>query len=187
VLSRTLDLLGNDDRAPIVRAFAEACPPVSITRLENARQFHGFLSNHWLVEPPEPAYLPDIASYELIYAAVRTGDGRMDMITEDALDAQIGAIRRHPSVVILRCAYDIRPILEGSAGAEAIPARRDTRLAIAKLPGTDDPIVSELSEELCELLEMLDEFTHPGIFQDTPGVDELISDLAAQGLLVVRR
>ena len=57
---------------------------------------------------------------------------------------RFGAIRRHPSVVLLRCAYDIRPILEGRA---ACSRRRPTRdlLAVAMPPGADDPLVSELS------------------------------------------
>ena len=42
VLCRTLDLLGSE-RDTIVRAFAQACPPTSIGRLDNARQFYAFL------------------------------------------------------------------------------------------------------------------------------------------------
>jgi hypothetical protein len=185
VLPTTLDLL-RSSRDLVIRDFVEACPPVSITRLENARQFHAFLLTRWLRDAPEPAYLPDVASYELTYAAVRAGDGRINVITEDALDAPRGAIRRHPGVVILRCAYDIRPILEGHVG-KAVPARRDTWLAVAKLPGIDDPLVSELSCDISELLEMLDHFADPAIFRDTPGAELLIAELEARGLLVVHR
>src|SRR5439155_2522708 len=58
VLRRTFDLLGSDRDKPL-HDFAEACPPVSIGRLENARQFHDFLLARWRDEAPEPAYLPD--------------------------------------------------------------------------------------------------------------------------------
>jgi hypothetical protein len=181
VLTRTLDLLGSD-RALIISDFVEACPPVGISWLENARQFHDFLVARWLRETPEPPYLPDVASYELAYATVRAG--RSD--ETGALEAPPGAVRRHPNAVLLRCAYDIRPILEGRAD-DADPGRHETRLAVAMLPGTDDPLVSELSSDLFEFLEMLDQFADPAIFQDAPGLDRLIADLAARGLVEVRR
>jgi hypothetical protein len=181
VLTRTLDLLGSS-RAQIIRDFVEACPPTSIGWLANARQFHEFLSARWRHEAPEPPYLPDIASYELAYATVRAGRG------DDAepSDAPVGAVRRRPDAVLLRCAYDIRPILEGR-GAEVGPAQRDTRLAVAMPPGTDEPLVSELSADLFELLEMIDEFVDPAVFEDSSGLHKLITDLAARGLVEVRR
>jgi hypothetical protein len=181
VLTRTLDLLGSD-RARIIRDFVEACPPVSISWLDNARQFHGFLSNRWLSQTPEPPYLPDVAAYELAYAAVRAGVRPEVAAMDNASETPSGAIRRHPNVALLRCAYDIRSILEGSVGG-AVPMRRDTWIAVAMPPATDEPLVSELSGELFELLEMLDEFTNPAIFQDVPGVDGLVADLAARTLL----
>jgi hypothetical protein len=180
VLTRTLDLLGMN-RASIIREFVESCPPASISWLANARQFHDFLGARWRREAPEPPYLPDIASYELAYATVRAG--RSDETVPSKAPA--GAVRRHPGAVLLRCAYDIRPVLEGHAGA-ADPAPRETRLAVAMLRGTDEPIVSELSSELFELLEMLDEFADPAIFEAAPGLHRLIADLAARGLVEVR-
>ena len=53
--------------------------------------------------------------------------------------------------------------------------------------GTDDPLVSELSSSAFELLEMLDQFVDPLIFQNAPGLDQLINELAACGLVEVRR
>jgi hypothetical protein len=187
VLTTTLDLLGGN-RTQIVSEFVEACPPVSISWLENARQFYDFLLVCWRRELPVPSYLPDVAAYELAYATVRAGESRVsnEAAMEDASLSPPGAIRRHPGTVLLRCAYDIRPILEGRAG-EAGPTARETRLAVAMLPGTDEPLVSELSSDIFELLEMLDQFADPAIFEDTPGLDTLIADLAAHGLVEVRR
>jgi hypothetical protein len=183
VLTRTLDLLGSN-RALIIRDFVEACPPVSISWLENARQFHDFLAARWLREAPDPRYLPDVASYELAYATVRAGEiGARDAT---APEARPGAIRRHPNVVLLRCAHDIQPVLEGRAGV-AGPDRRETLLAVGMLPGTDDPLVSELTVDVFELLDMLDQFADPAMFEDAPGLDKLIADLAARGLVEVRR
>jgi hypothetical protein len=180
VLTTTFDLLGSS-RTLIVRDFVEACPPVGISWLENARQFHQFLYARWQREIPAPPYLPDVASYELAYATVRAGQSHQTA----ALDAPAGAVRRHPNAVLLRCAYDIRPILEGAA--DAAPDRRETLIAVAMLPCTDEPLVSELSSDLFAFLEMLDEFADPAIFEDAPGLATLIADLAARGLLEVRR
>jgi hypothetical protein len=179
VLTRTFDLLG-DQRASIVRDFVEACPPMSISWLENARQFHNFLSARWQRNPPDPLHLPDIASYELAYAAVRAGQS-----DEAAMSGMpTGAIRRHPNAVLLRCAYDIRPILEGRVD-EARPHRRETLIAVAMRPGTDEPLVSELSSDMFAFLEMLDQFADPVVFEDAPALVALIADLGACGLLEV--
>jgi hypothetical protein len=183
-LSRTLDLLGGK-RAQIIREFVEACPPASINRLENARQFHGFLLARWGREAPEPAYLPDIASFELTYAAVRAGDGAAAAEMSSVLDAPHGAIRRHRNVAVLRCAHDIRPILEGSLD-ETSPARGETCFAVMKQPGAEEPLVSELSCDLCALLEMLDNFVDLDALAERPEVSELIASLGARGLLEVR-
>jgi hypothetical protein len=183
VLTRTLELLGTG-RAAMTREFVDACPPTGISWLENARQFHDFLQVRWLHDLPEPPYLPDIAAYELAYATVRAGERLVPSRSKDASGTRPGAIRRHPSAVLLRCAYDLRPILEGSAGNDA-PARRPTCLAVTMLPGTDMPQVSELSAALYELLEMLDEFVEPAVFADTPNVETLIQSLAAAALIEV--
>jgi hypothetical protein len=178
-LSRTLDLLGAA-RNRIIRDFAEANPPVSIGRLENARQFCGFLSARWAGDPP---YLPDVAAFELAYAEVHAGEGRGGVIS--AADTPLGAIRRHPRVVLLRTNYDIRSIVEDQLVA-APPAPRDTRLAITVLPGSADPVVFQLPENIFVLLEGLDRFTDPGLIQDESGIGKLIADLVVRGLIETR-
>ena len=179
-LSRTLDLLGAA-RNKFIRDFAEANPPVSIGRLENARQFCSFLSAHWAGDPP---YLPDVAVFELAYAEVHAGEGPMAVIS--AADAPLGAIRRHPRVVLMRTNYDIRPIVEDHPAAPP-PARRDTRLAVTMLPDSTDPVVFELPENIFALLEGLDRFIDPGIIQDEPGIHRLITDLVTRGLVETRQ
>jgi hypothetical protein len=182
VLTRTLDLLGSAT-AGIIRDFVEACPPSGISRLENARQFHGFLSARWLVEAPEPPYLPDVAACELAYASVRDGEKQAFEAKEHTT---LGGIRRHPSVILLRCSYDVRSTLEGRAG-EAPVAERDTPLAVSTPNGAEHPIVSELSPELFDLLEMFDDFVDLDAFSNLPEVSELIADLTRRGLLEVRQ
>lgn len=183
VLGETINLLG-DRRDAIVRNFANACPPTGISWLENARQFHDFLVEGWRREPADPPYLPDVAAYELAYGIVRAGETAAAKISADEIAASAGAIRRHPGAVLLRCAYDIRPILEGRAGRDA-PARRDTLLAVTLLPGTEAPQVSQLPRDLFEVLEMLDDFIDPASFEDAPEVTGLVSTLAAEGLIEV--
>ena len=179
VLTRTLELLGNK-RAVVTQEFIDACPPTGISWLENARQFHGFLKTRWRSQAPEPPYLPDVAAYELAYATVRAGEMQAPNRCDDV--AVPGAIRRCPGTVLLRCAYDIRPILEGNDRA---PERRMIRLAVTMQPDTDVPQVSELSRDLLEILEMLDAFVDPAMFQDMPEVEGLIQNLAARGLIEV--
>jgi hypothetical protein len=179
VLSSTFDLLGNA-RAAVIRDFVEACPPASISRLENARQFHDFLSARWLNEAPEPPYLPDVAACELAYASVRSSEKP----GFEGGDATLGGIRRHRSVILVRCSYDVRSILEGRAG-EAAVAKRDTPLAVSMPTGAEHPLVSKLSPELFDLLEMLDDFVDLDTFSNLPEVSELIADLTGRGLLEV--
>lgn len=181
VLTKTLELLGSA-RAAMVRDFVDACPPKAISWLENALQFHDFLKARWRREPPVPPYLPDVAAYELAYASVRAGDIPAAAYAEPSV-ATPGAIRRAPGAVLLRCVYDIRPILEG---LDETPERRATLLAVTMPPRSDAPLVSEPSTDLFELLEMLDQFVEPSLFSDTPEVAALITDLAACGLIEVR-
>jgi hypothetical protein len=188
VFPRTLKLIGGE-RASIERAFAQACPPAAIGRLENARQLHDFLLIHWLREPPRPSYLPDLAACELAFAeARRHGDeGQADDRVEAMRNcsAKPRAIRRHPGVVLLRCGFDIRALFETRV-IEPPPAKRDVALAIATPPGAADPGVFELDNTVFELLAALDDWTGRRAFGETPEAQALIADLAAHGLLEFR-
>lgn len=185
VLRRTLDLLGTS-RDAIVCAFIEACPPASIGGLDNSRQFHAFLIARWREQPPEPPYLPDIAAFEIAHAAVQG-----DHAARAKDGAKFGAIRRHPAVGLLRCAYDITPMLEGTftSGSASPPtaARRETYLALAMLEGTESPVVHALSRELFTLIELLNDFADPEIFKDFPEGGLVFESLAKDGLIEVSR
>jgi hypothetical protein len=180
VLTRTLELLASK-REAVVRDFVEACPPASITWLDNARQLHAFLQSRWTQGTVEPAWLPDVAAYEIAYATVRAGERRASL--QDGLVAASGSIRLHPSALLLCCSYDIRCILEGRD--DDIPARRETHLVVAMLPSSDEPLVSALSPPVFELMGMLTEFVDPTAFGDTPELIRLLDDLAATGLIEV--
>jgi hypothetical protein len=181
VLPRTLEQL-ETRKAAIIRDFVAACPPASIGRLENARQFHDFLARRWLHEAPEPPYLPDVAACELAYASIHGSERRaVEAEKPVALD---GSIRRHPRVILVRCRYDVRSILEGHVGGAPV-AERDTPLAASMPNGAEHPMMSELSPDLFDLLEMLDDFVDLKIFSELPDVSELIADLGKRGFLEV--
>jgi hypothetical protein len=181
VLPRTLELL-DTARVAIVRDFVEACPPVSIGWLTNARQFHDFLSQRWLVQAPEPAHLPDVTACELAYASLYGRDERTVTRTEHATP---GGIRRHRGILLVRCRFDVRSILEGRGG-EAPVAKRDTPLAMSMVPGAEHPTVSELSPDLFDFLELLDDFADSKAFCNVPEASNVIANLRGRGFLEVR-
>ena len=184
VLPKTFALLGSREPG-IVRAFVESCPPTTINRLENARQFHEFLCSCWVRETPDPPYLRDVAACEIAFAAV-DGDGgeRGSPPAGIAHGAGRGAVRRSPAIVLLRCAHDVRPIFESDLG-EAAPAQRDTPLVIAMPPGGQRPQVLEVIPPVFDLLAALDDWTDPPAAEG--GFVNLLADMASRGLIEVRR
>jgi hypothetical protein len=183
VFPRTFKLLGTG-RERIVREFVDACPPVDISRLENARQFHEFLRRRWRHTPPMPPYLCDVAACELACARARGAtEGRAPEADESTHSPSCGHIRRHPGVVLLRTAYDIRSIFEDSSAA---PPERDTRLAVNLPSGADAPSIVELVPAVFGLLAALEQWTDRRAFEGVAQGDELIAELAQADLIEVR-
>jgi hypothetical protein len=178
VLPRTFELLGNAE-AELVRAFVESCPPTTINRLENARQFHRFLSSHWMRESPNPPYLCDVAACEIAFAEVDAHAAQPDA----AHTPRIG-IRRSLAVVLLRCAYDVRPIFEKGL-KQGAPIKLETSLVIALPLGTDRAQVFEVVPAIFDLLASLDDWTDPKGPGAEPQLAKLLTDLAARGLVEV--
>jgi len=183
VLRRTFDLLGIEQEG-IVRDFTEACPPTGIGRLENARQFHAFLEARWQSGPHAPVYLPDLASFELALVQVRGEDTAADAAPRCTGHAHPGMIRRNHRAILLRCSYDIRPMIEGDSGDSAV-VRNDLRLALSMPPVASDPVILACSDGLFDLLERLDDFTDPELLESLLGSSEMIAELTAAGLLEV--
>jgi hypothetical protein len=180
VFPKTFDLLGAE-RDPIVRGFVEACPPLDISRIVNARQFYDFLIARWQREPSEPAYLLDVAACELACARVRIEGGNAAPVEATVAGALRPGIRRKPGIVLLRTAYDVQAIFE--EGCErADPSQRETLLAIAFCAG--EPQIFALAPEVFNLLTALDQWLAVDEF---PDADRLIADLAETGLLEWRR
>jgi hypothetical protein len=178
VFPKSFELLGNDLDG-IVREFADACPPLDISRIENARQFHEFLAAHWKRKTPTPPYLPDVAAFELACARARIeADDRSATEAPPANAARPG-IRRRRGVVLLRTRYDIRTIFE-DGNPELV--ERETPIAIIVQSG--EPGIFDLTSEVFDLLAALDEWTAV----DEPGdAGGLIADLVEAGMLELRR
>jgi len=181
LLPRTFDLLGGK-LAAVLRDFNSACPPSGLSSFENARRFQEFLSARWLMEPPLLPYLPDVVAYELACAAFRRDEQQAP--ADSSHDAPQGSIRRHPDVVLLRCAYDVQSIFAATL-KKAVPTARDTPLAIAMSPGAGHTTVMELRPAIFDLLVLLDDFADAATFGETPAAAELLTELTTLGLLEV--
>jgi hypothetical protein len=181
---KTFDLLGSDqDR--IVQEFVASCPPVDISRLVNARQFHDFLAARWQRTPPVPPYLRDVAACELACATVRVDvDERGPTPASDKSKPRRHHIRRRHGVVLLRCGYDIRPIFETGA-EDCAPAERHTPIVVAMPPRAQQPQVSELPPVIFDLLAALDDWTDPAELGGAAQLKEIIREFSEHGLLEV--
>jgi hypothetical protein len=186
VLPRTFELLGSS-RDAHVRAFVESCPPTTLSRFENACQFHRYLVSCWTRQAPDPPYIGDAAALEIACAKVDADPGRPSPNRAAGADrAHSGDIRRCPSIILLRCAYDVRPIFESGA-EKAVPVKRDTPLVVAMPPGADGPQVFEVVPALFDLLAALNDWTDPEGLDVASDFAKLAADLVARGLVEVRR
>jgi hypothetical protein len=182
VLPRSLALLGAG-RDAIVRAFVQKCAPTSIGYLDNARQFADFLGDCWREEPREPGYLPDLAAFEVAYAAIQH---KREVQTHAA--PQPGAIRRHPALALLRTEHDITAALEASpAEFPAVAERRETYFALMMPEGESAPVAQKISDELFRFLELLDHFISAEEFAEVPEMDAITGRLAERGYIEVYR
>jgi hypothetical protein len=184
VFPKTCRLLGAE-RAAVVREFVKERPPTDISRIENGRQFYDLLRARWRREPPRPPYLEDVAACEFAIAATRVGSSSAQEVPTKGERPRRNIVRRHPDVALLRCAYDIRPVVEGDA-EEAAVIRRDTPLAIAVPPGAQHPGAFEVPPAAFDLLSLLEEWTDRNELGAGSEVDSLVSELAQHGLVEVR-
>jgi hypothetical protein len=176
VLPRTFESLGTR-RDALVRKFAMNCPQSGIGRLDNAREFHAFLAARSEGELETPPHSADVAAVELACAEANNwGDTIADRVVATR------GVALAPSVILLRCAYDIRPIFDDDSG-DAPPAKRDTPLAIFVPPGTTHPQVVELPATVFELVSALAAITDRAAFEPPPELEPLIAELVEAGLV----
>jgi hypothetical protein len=208
VLPRTFELLGSNGEK-YKREFVESCPPTTLSRLENACQFHRFLVSWWKREAPDPPYICDVADLEIARAKVDADPEHQSCGRAMSADrVRCGSIRRRPHVILLRCAYDIRPLFEapspilprphsqpspasgggkgGGRGEGAVPVKRDTPLLVAMPPGADGPQVFDVVPPMFDLLTALHDWTDSHELPSDAQFAKLLADLTAQGLIEVR-
>src|SRR5580704_1392903 len=109
IFPRTFGLLG-DSRDLIIREFTDACLPTSTGFIENARQFRDFIWHRRERQTVTPPYLHEVAACELGLAEARAFAEDWDRMADVERSQSRNSIRRHPGVVLLRCAYDIRSV-----------------------------------------------------------------------------
>src|SRR5439155_18835049 len=126
-------------------------------------------------------HLPDVAACEFAFALARVAAGE-----DEGADGNPGDIRRHPGAVLLRCAYNVRPIFE-SGSVDMALLKRDTLLAIATPPGAEHPRIFELAPAVFDVLGALADWTDRSALGATPELDAFITELAEHGLLEVHR
>jgi hypothetical protein len=178
VLPRTLALLGEEGQS-LFPDFADSHPPQTLASLANARQFVDYLKARWRMEKPEPAYLPDVAAYEIAWSEVHTEE---DAVAKPRpLAAPAGAVRRAPNLVLLCLDHDVRPLFEGEPST--IPAARETLIAVAMPAGAEAPLTAELQPAVFDLLSRIESFTDPAALGEVPRLEEMIVTLAAHGLV----
>jgi hypothetical protein len=184
VFPKTFALLG-DDRRAIVREFVDACPPVDIGRLENARQFSDFLISRWGTRRPPLPYLPDVTACELACAQVRVDADGVPAVAKTPVSTEPSEIRRKPGIALLRTRFDIRPIFEDKRGDISpieSPIERVVPIAISLRAG--ELGIFELAPDVFDLLAALGTWV---AVDELPDAEGLIADLGEAGLLEERR
>jgi hypothetical protein len=180
IFPRTFAILKRS-RNPIVRAFADTCPPAGSGRMENARQFRDFLFSR-TADALEPAHLQDLAAFEFACATARIRSGVPILPSEKAGTRSPGWFRRGPDVVLLRCEYDLRTVFEDGSDGSA-PAQRATELAIRFPQGAASPQIFEMPPMAFDVLARMDDWTDAASLGDTPELMDLLGNLVQHGLI----
>jgi hypothetical protein len=150
--------------------------------MENARQFRDFLFIRGTEAPFEPAYLRDVAAFEFACATARIRSGDQAPQAEKTGTRPPGWLRRRSEVVLLRCEYDLRAVFEDGSDC-AVPARRDTALAVSFPPGAASPQIFELAPIGFDVLARMDDWTDPVTLGDALELKELLRELSQHGLI----
>jgi hypothetical protein len=134
--------------------FASRYPQHDATYVANGKQYFEYLQEIWQRNAPDPAWLPDVARYEIEFAAARTAEAQLDesdLIGEPCR----GCVRRHRHARLSRYEYDIRPILAAPKSRQ-VPAMRNIALAFLPEGGSQEVKVFELTPQIYDLLAELD-------------------------------
>jgi hypothetical protein len=168
------------------RDFANRRPQRDATYFANASQYFDYLQEIWQRNVPDPPWLPDIARYEIEYAAARTGGMELEESTL-AAQSQRGCVRRHRQARLSRYRYDIRPLLAGPDEGQ-IPVMRDIRLAFLAERSAQAVRIFELASHVFDVLEKLDSWSSIDQFKlaGVTDTEKFLRQLQSLGLIEVR-
>ena len=153
VMPQTLGLV--DRRPPYAFPdFAHRHPPADTPNLAHARQFLRYLEAMWTEHAPSPAWLPDLARFELAFAEVSAGQ---TATTDDAAPPEKPAVRRARNLALLALSHDIRPVFEPESDDISVE-RRAVHLAIVRPADERQPRVFELAPEVAAFVAGLAEW-----------------------------
>jgi hypothetical protein len=149
VLTQTITYL-DEPFDPLTIKFLKVYPPKSASRHDNAKEFFEFLVRRWEGRPKARPYLLDLARYDLAVAKARTQPWTKDPPRQGD-PANPSMVRRSPSISLIRCKYDIRPLLEAD-DSDVTPERRDLYLVIVLPHDSPNERVFEIGDDLARFL-----------------------------------
>lgn len=151
IFSRTFQHYSGD-AAALRRAFVDTNPPRTYERYPDARAFYEFLVERWENEPADPAFLPDIAKFEITMCKVRTFRPS-DVNRALAENPPPGSVfRLHPCAEIVSFEHDIRKIVSPN-GSSSTPPRGKIFVVMAMIEGRRQPLILDIPENSFEILD----------------------------------
>jgi len=179
VLPRTFEFL-RPSIHDLVEEFAATVVPTSLRRIDNAREFRDFLENRVREDGDVPAWIVDLANYEIGFA---------EAVFEDPPplgepNSDIERIRPRPGVKFLRLAHDVRPLVVAEIGEEAPePETALTVLAIVPQEAGGTPRVFQLPERLYGALTESDDWRTVDDFSAATSPGSLVASLVGCGIV----
>jgi hypothetical protein len=152
-LDRTFAYLGHH-RTRIFREFADAFPPKTFKRYDEALAFHQFLIERWKLKSAVPAFLPDIARLEIVMSRIRAQ--RASSVEGPPPDGDF--VRLSESAEVIRLEFDIRPIFETKDIITDVP-RVENHILVAQMIRGRGPRIVPIVPTIAKLLSSLTTWT----------------------------
>ena len=157
IFSRTFQYYPGD-AAALRRGFVDTNPPRTYERYPDARAFYDYLVERWKNEPADPAFLSDIAKFEITMCKVRTFRPS-EVNRSSAENPPTGPVfRLHPCADIVSFEHDIRKIVSPK-GSSLAPSRERIFVVVAMVEGRRQPLILDIPENSFEILDAARDWT----------------------------